>query len=86
MDALHMSAGRWTDRGESGLNGLYVSERSYIFFIRDSQLLLFTQEKNLIGSSEPIFKSMLVIENEMGLTGLKPILFNKLLLTVSNWF
>lgn len=44
------------------------------------------RKKNLKGSSEPIFKGMLVIENEMGPTGLNPILFNKLLLTVSNWF
>lgn len=65
---------------------IFMSLKGTRFFIRDSQLLLFTQEKTSKGSSESIFKGILVIENEMGPTGLKPILFNRLLLTVSNWF
>lgn len=83
MDALHLSAGRWAYREKSELNDFYVTGRNKI---RDSAAIIYSGKKNIKGSSEPIFKGILVIENEMGPTGLKPILFNKLLLTVSNWF
>lgn len=57
MDALYLSAGRWAYREERELNDLYATERNLIFFIRDSPLLLFTQEKTSKGQVNPFLRA-----------------------------
>lgn len=85
MDALHLFVGRWAYRVNEMI---FMSLKGTRFFYsRLSATFIYSGKKSLKGQVSPFLRAgILVIENEMGPTGLKPRLFNKLLLTVSNWF